>query len=253
MRCGTDFSYQPTDNFLCDIVSIYPLAGTEIWIFPNAVFRDRGIGYWLLGMDEASGHPFCEVMHDDLKRRHGDGNLCDAIVDSANNYLIPGSGLAKFLDEQVGTPYREAKERLLQENSGELTHGLSYFIQLPSPHGRILKGIIEAVSIRYHREPGGGLARLPTRDSHINTCVYQALWQAHDHGCRSIAIPQLASRPGYSIYEGNLAPAVMTGATLNAIVTFLAEVRQTPLKRICLHPGDYSTEEHMVLFLSRLK
>ena len=89
MRCGTDIAYQPAENFLRDIVAIYRLEETEIWVFPNAMFKDRGMGYWLLSMNEGGGHPFCEMMHDDLHRRHEDGNLCDAIVDSANNFLIP--------------------------------------------------------------------------------------------------------------------------------------------------------------------
>ena len=251
MRCGADFSFQPAENFLRDIVAIYSIGKTEIWVFPNAIFKDRGMAYWLRGLKEGGGFPFCEMMHDDLQRLHDDGTCCDTIVNSANNYLIPGSGLAKFLDEQIGPPYRQTRESLLSLHNGELGHGRSYF--LPVPHGRVLRGIIEAISIRYRRDHDDSLERLPTRDSHVNACVYQALMQAHEHGCRSVAIPQLASRPGYSIYGARLAPSVMLNATLNAIVTFLTEVQPTALQRVCLHPGDSSAEEQMVMFLNRLK
>lgn len=251
MLCGTDFSFQPTDNFLRDVVTRYQIRNTEIWIFPTCIFKCSGMDYWLQARGDGGHYPFAEVLGVDDDRCQTDGHLCDALVDSANNFLIAGSGVARCLDEQMGESYGQAKRALLESNSGELLHGQAYFLPLSRPFGRVLKGVIEAISIRY-RLGDRGLSRIPSSDLHIRGCVHGALLQAHENECRSLAIPQMASRPGYSIYGPELAPAVMVGAALNAIVSFLSEVTSTSVQRICLHPADLAAEQQMVLFFARL-
>ena len=253
MRCGADFSPQPDDNVLRDVVTRYRLNSTEIWIFPTCIFGDRGMAYWLQDRNEGGRYPFMEILcPDDEEHGHYQGQLCDALVDSANNFLIAGSGLARHLDEQFGEHYRQRKREVLDENHGELVHGQAYFLPLSSPCRRVLKGVIEAISIRYSRGAGGALRRIPSNDTHVRASVLDALRRAHDQACRSVAMPQMASRPGYSIYGPAVAPAVMVAASLNAIVTFLSEVTSTSLQRICLHPADLAAEEQMVLFFNRL-
>lgn len=253
-RCGFDFDCQPTDNYLRDVVSLYRINETDIWIFPTCIFGKNGMAYWMQAEEEGEHYSFMEILcPDDVERGHQCGQLCDAVVDSANNYLVAGSGLARWLDEQIGGPYQQAKRELLTRNRKELVRGRAYFLPLPRPFGRVLRGVIEAISIRYTRRANGGLEIVQSNDTHIRSCVQDALLQAHEHALRSVAIPQMASRSGYSIYSPRVAPVVMVNATLNAIVTFLSEVIPTSLRRICLHPADIEAEEQMIAFFSSLR
>ncbi len=251
--CGLSRDHQPTDDMLQDVVTRYRISSTEVWIFPTCLFNAAGMGYWLLAPEEHGGYPFMEVYRpDDPEHAQASGQACDALVDSANNFLIAGSGLARRLHDDLGEPYQQAKQALLARNHGELVHGQAYFLPLAGPARRITKGIIEAISIRYCRGEGGALQRLDTRDTHVRSCVVNALSLAHEQACRSIAIPQFASRPGYSVYPGAMASAVMVNAMLNAIATYLCDEPCTSLQRICLHPSDLESELQMVMFFNRL-
>ena len=250
LRCGANLDFQSTENHLRDFVTRYEVGQTAVWIFPTSIFKGQGLTYWSIDEPE-NAYPFLETPSADTVQRHQGGYLCDAVVDSANNYLIAGSGLARHLDETLGEPYRKQRQALLDAHHGELVHGSSYF--LPLSFGRVLRGIVEAISVRYSRGDARELTSIHTRDEHVRNCVFAALLRAHENACRSLAIPQMASRPGYSIYGPTQAPAVMVNATLNAIVSFLVEVKPTSLQRICLHPADDESEEQMVLFFNRLK
>jgi O-acetyl-ADP-ribose deacetylase (regulator of RNase III) len=237
--------------FINDSVNKFLFFDTEIWVFPVALFSETGFGYWV-GLVKSSAFldmysdrtQYQELQQDEINRYHNSGYLVDVVVNSANNFLKGGSGIAKMLDDVLGADYTDQNKKLLNAHGGELKIGNAYLINFSSPVYRTLKGIINAVSIKYNKNRKFQIDL--SSGNHIFTCVYNSLITCHDHDFQDIAIPQMASRVGYSIYPKNIAPVVMLQATLNAIFTFLSKNRSTSIKRICLHPSNQQSEATMI-------
>ena len=248
LNCGHDVGpTQPVSDDLRDVVTRFEILNTEVWVFPTRIFGDRSFGYWIGPVPDPSApsgveYPFQDYIGLPDGEYHERGYLIDAIANSANNFLIGGSGIARALNESLGVGYTRENERLLTAHGGELELGKAYFVALENRFCRVRRGVVQAISIRYLKTAGGKLAGDPTTQSHVFDCVYHALVLCNNLGLRDVAIPQMASRKGYSIYAAHVAPVVMLQATLNAILTFLSEYDTTSIRRICLHPSDYESE-----------
>jgi O-acetyl-ADP-ribose deacetylase (regulator of RNase III) len=241
------------ERFIDDSVNKFLFFDTEIWVFPVSLFSEQGFGYWVGSVKpttfldiHGNRTQYQALQQDDINRYHNSGYLVDVVVNSANNFLRGGSGIAKLLKDVLGADYLHQNQQLLNEHGGELKRGNAYFINFSSPAYRTLKGIIHAISIEYNKTNGRKFQIDLSSGTHISTCVYNSLTTCHDHHFQDIAIPQMASRVGYSIYPKNIAPVVMLQATLNAIFTFLSKNRSTSIKRICLHPSNQQSEMAMI-------
>ena len=171
------------------------------------------------------------------------GHYVDVIVNSANNYLIPGSGLAKYLRRKLPKRYENSCNDLLSRN--KLEKGKAYFIPLPNQY-RMKAGIIEAITIEYYKNKKG-LTRIESNSKDIYNCIYASLELCDEKGFKSIAFPQMASRPGYSIYKEQ-PYRKMIASTFLAINDYL-ESTNSNIKEIFIHPSDLESEElFLILF-----
>lgn len=224
------------EEYMQDYLNETNIKTTKLYIFPTALGSDKSFAHWLCeGLDSEKNWFF---------RYEGASNSMigfsvDAIVNSANNYLIPGSGLAKYLRQKLSLEYDRCCDEL---SKGNLTFGEAYFIPIPSQF-RIKKGIIEAISIKYEKI-NGRLHHIPSAGKDIYNCIYNSLKIADENKLQTIAIPQMASREGYSIYPKNAGKAMLS-ATILAIKDYLHS-NKSNLTQIFLHPTTLEDEEYLL-------
>lgn len=224
------------EEYMYDYLNEISIKTTKLYIFPTVLGGNKSFAHWLCeGLDSEKNFFFrYEGASDSMI-----GFSVDAIVNSANNYLIPGSGLAKHLRETLSIEYNVGCNSLSKSN---LIFGNAYFITIPSQF-RIKRGIIEAISIKYEII-NGQLYHTPTSSKDIYNCIYSSLKIADENNIHSIAIPQMASREGYSIYPKNAGKAMLS-ATILAIKDYLYS-NQSNITQIFLHPTTLEDEEFLL-------
>jgi O-acetyl-ADP-ribose deacetylase (regulator of RNase III) len=139
-----------------------------------------------------------------------------------------------------------AKTQLLANQYLEI--GKSYFIPIDK-NFRINKGIIESISICYTKNQNEQLNIVPSSSRDIYNCVYSILTLCDKIGLKSVAIPQMASRAGYSIYDTGASKAMITAA-LMAIQDYLFQY-ESQIEQIFYHPSSLEDEEMAVWLLRR--
>jgi O-acetyl-ADP-ribose deacetylase (regulator of RNase III) len=230
-------SYHLEDFYVPSIIG-----KTKIFIFPTVFGGDKSIAHWLTDKKTGDKNNISYLLNISNTRF---GQSIDAVVNSSNNFLIPGSGLARFLHENLDDDYR-AKTRFLANQNLEL--GKSYFIPIDK-NFRINKGIIESISICYTKNQNEQLNIVPSSSRDIYNCVYSILALCDKIGLKSVAIPQMASRAGYSIYKTGASKAMITAA-LMAIQDYLFQY-ESQIEQIFYHPSSLEDEEMAVWLLRR--
>ncbi len=243
MKCGTLFSYQSSfDEFLIDDIHRFKFINSEIRVFPVFIGGDKSIRHWF---NETDIHHYLSAPHISASM---DGMLVDAVVNSANNFLIPGSGLSKYISQKMGDEYDNSIKQIIKNNQN-IEKGKSYFTAFDKKNYRIRKGIIQTISIEY-RKSGNQLIRILSRSKDIYNCTFSAMKLADDNNLESIAFPQMATRNGYSIYNFNSQRLILT-ATINAIIDYIISI-PTHIKTIYVHPTDYIGEKILVTILNEI-
>lgn len=145
----------------------------------------------------------------------------DAIVCSANNWLILGSGVAGEIKLHGGPSIQQECDLIIQHNGGNpvaigTAHctGAGEFLN----RKKNLKHIIHAVGMGYKvRKENDLFDRILATPETVFQAVTNTLVIANQTGVRTIAIPLMCARPGYSDVEAEEAPKIMLDATIKAI------------------------------------
>lgn len=172
---------------------------------------------------------------------------CETIVVSANNWLVPGTGIAKLAAERGGA---EVTRVVLQMRRQRCPLALGSAVEVPSGGiraGSARKAVIYAVAMGY-REFDGKQARnriLATPDS-VYRAVVSALRLASEKGSRSIALPLMCARPHYSEVPIEQAPSVMFRTMVRAVNDLRPELTMDRIE-IVIDPGCSSLSEGVLL------
>ena len=217
------------EQCITDYFRKFTIKYSSIYIFPTILGNGKSFGYWTEEFDL----PEC------IKNNQHSmfGFTVDAIVNSANNKLIPGSGLAKYLRSKLTSGYTVGCAELLKNNN--LKRGQSYFISLPKQY-RITSGVLEAITVEYYNT-GNGLSRILSNARIVYDCIYSSLEMCDKLGLKSIALPQMVSRIGYSIFRENPSKKMITSTYL-AINDYLNSVN-SEINEIYIHPSNLESEE----------
>ena len=148
----------------------------------------------------------------------------DAIVCSANNWLILGSGVAGEIKALGGPDIQNECEQIIKNNGGgPVAIGSAYctssgeFLRTK----KNLKYIIHAVGMGYKVRKENDLSdRIVATPETVFQAVASALAIAEEKGVRTIAFPLMCARPGYSNLETEDAPKVMLTTMMNAINSY---------------------------------
>lgn len=201
-------------------MSIY-LKNTEIIIFPSSFNNGKTMSYWT----ENSPKKISDAIPQSI----------DAVVDSSNNYLYAGSGIALCLERKLRDTYLYKKRKLSE--SSNLIRGKVYFIQ--HDEFSINKGIIEAISIHYDENNKISLSN----SNDVYNCTYNSLLCADENNCKTIALPQFVSRRGYSIFNENIYK-IMNSAMFSAINDYIFG-NDSMIEKVILHPSDINSEKNL--------
>ena len=142
----------------------------------------------------------------------------DALIISANNWLSPGSGNARFVYDRGGTAFKKA---LKEAKSKRKSYRRGTAITLPGGslvdavgHRRFL---IHAVTTLYEKGKGKS-RRVPAALRDVYWATRNALKEAKRIGARSVAVSLMCARPGYHILQNDEeAPFAMARAIMEAI------------------------------------
>ena len=166
----------------------------------------------------------------------------DAIICSANNWLILGSGVAGEIKLHGGPSIQHECDLIIQNNGGHpvaigTAHctGAGEFLYSK----KHLKHIIHAVGMGYKtRKENDLFDRILATPESVFQAITNTLAIANNMGVHTIAIPLMCARPGYSVVEAEDVPKVMLDATVNAINAY-AE-RENSIKQVMICTGSFS-------------
>ena len=147
----------------------------------------------------------------------------DAVVNSANNWLILGSGIAGEIRENGGVRIQAECDRIIADNGGPVDIGsaVSTSAGLLSDKNTNLKYIIHAVGMGYKTKEDNGLQdRILATPETVFEAVKNALKVAEEMNIRTIAFPLMCSRQGYNTLDIKEGPSIMLKTMLRAINSY---------------------------------
>lgn len=230
-RCGTAAYVSGSfEAYLVDFLRVFKIRNTHIYVFPTILGNDKSFGYWTNDLTES-------FFTSDADVRSRVGWSVDVIVNSANNQLIPGSGLANYLRKKLSTEYEQACLEMVKTNT--LQKGKAYFIGIPSQY-KIKAGVIESIAVEY-QQTSNGWQRVLSNSRDVYNCVFSCLKLCDEMKLTSIALPQMLSREGYSIYTSKPSKRMIASSYL-AINDYLISC-DSKIEVIFFHPTDLESEE----------
>lgn len=235
-RFGVIFSYDLlsfcTIDYFQSLKSLscvnFKVKNTNISIIPSSGFEGKSIGIWL--------NNFSELIPNDLVNVK-----IDAIVNSSNNLNICGSGIALELKNRLNEDYNIISNKLVKET--KISKGDAGIVILNKPQFNISKAIIHAFTVEYE-EVSRGLDINPTKAIDVYNALYNALKIADEYGIESLAVPQMVSRIGYSIFSEDIYKKMLSAMYL-AINDYLY-LNDSKIKNIYIHPSDEKSEKFLV-------
>lgn len=140
----------------------------------------------------------------------------DAVVISANNWLVPGSGGARAAWQQAGSALWHAIEARRRAQA-PLPMGTAF----EGPAGDLeragIRWLIHAVAMGYEAFDGrSARGRIPATPESVAAATRAALVRALALGATSLALPLMGARPGYNSL-GERAAETMLASMLGAI------------------------------------
>lgn len=145
----------------------------------------------------------------------------DAIVCSANNWLILGSGVAGEIKAHGGPAIQNECNQIIQNNGGgPVEIGGAFCTSAGSFMNtkKNLKYIIHAVGMGYKIKKENDLFdRILATPESVFQAVTNTLAIADQMGIQSIAFPLMCARPGYSNLEAENGPKEMLATMMKAI------------------------------------
>ncbi len=167
----------------------------------------------------------------------------EAVVVSANNWLVGGSGTAKAAaglgGEELATAIRDLQRERCPLEIGTAVELPSGGIQDTQRGHR--QQLYYAVSLGYRKFDGHcATGRIPATPESVYQAVVKTLRMASAQAVRSIAFPLMGARPGYSTVPERAAPRVM----LRTMVSAINDIRpELTMERIAI----YLPPRHMPL------
>lgn len=149
----------------------------------------------------------------------------DVIVNSANNWLVLGTGVAGEIRTQGGPRIQEECDRLIEKN-GNQPFAIGSAVWTSSGYlasvGGYRRQIIHAIGMGYttRNDVGDPHERILATAETVAAAVRSSLQLAEGAGTTSIAFPLMCAREGYSIYPGAAAPYISLATMLAALQHF---------------------------------
>jgi len=148
----------------------------------------------------------------------------DAIVCSANNWLILGSGVAGEIKMHGGPRIQAECDQIVEKKGGSpIEIGGAIWTSAGELMSKRLhlKYVIHAVGMGYKIRNGDDLQeRILATPESIFKAVTSTLEIADEMAMHTIAFPLMCARPGYSTIEAEDAPWVLLATMMRAINSF---------------------------------
>lgn len=148
--------------------------------------------------------------------------LVEAVVCSANNWLVLGTGNAGEIREAGGQAVQRECDKMIKENQNK-----------PFPIGRAVatgtgklkkrgyKIIIHAIGLGYkHKENNKLHDRIPATLKTIRSAIKNTLILAKKAHIKSIAFPLMCARPGYNAIKSKNVPEAILRSMIKEIGYF---------------------------------
>lgn len=182
------------------------------------------------------------MIHIEIKQGSVVDEDVDAIVCSANNWLLLGSGNAGEIKTFGGAGIQAECEQIIINNGGRPVEiGTAYCTSAGALTGtnNHLRYVIHAVGMGYKQRREDGLHdRILATTQTIFTAVTSALRIADQMGVQSIAFPLMCARLGYSNLVAEDSPKIMLATMLNAINSYVP--KGAPFSKVIICTGDLS-------------
>ena len=166
----------------------------------------------------------------------------DAIVCSANNWLVLGSSVAGEIDAMDGGGVQVECNEIIKSNGGALEIGIA----VSTSAGTLadvktnLRIIIHAIGMGYVAKINNGAEdRILATPESVSKAVTNTLKIAEKEQIHSIAFPLMCARSGYNTLDDVDGPRIMLETMVQAITSF-CEINNCVLE-VTICTGDVST------------
>lgn len=160
----------------------------------------------------------------------------EAMVCSANNWLILGTGNAGEIRKAGGEAIQEECDKIIKKNKNKpLPIGTAVVTGAGKLEKRGCRLIIHAIGLGYTRKENNKFyERIPATLKTIKSAVKNTLVIAHKMKIKSFAFPLMCARPGYSAIKSKNPPEVILRSMIKEIEDFGNKTRSTLKVIICL-------------------
>ncbi|MEK7139022.1 MAG: macro domain-containing protein, partial [Patescibacteria group bacterium] len=165
----------------------------------------------------------------------------EAVVCSANNWLMLGTGNAGEIREACGVILQKECDRIIEKNHDKpLRIGTSVVTGAGKLKNKGVKIVIHAIGLGYKKRVDGKLyERIPATLKTIRNAVKNTLAIADTAHIKSIAFPLMCARRGYNAVKGKKSSEVIFRSMIKEIEYFGKKKQSTLKVLMCLK------EEHL--------
>ena len=159
-----------------------------------------------------------------------------AVVCSANNWLILGTGNAGEIREACGAILQKECDRIIGKNHNKpLRIGTAVVTGAGKLKNKGVKIVIHAIGLGYRKRVDGKLyERIPATLKTIRSAVKNTLAIADKAQIKSIAFPLMCARQGYNAVKGKKFSEVIFRSMIKEIEYFGKKKQSTMKVLICL-------------------
>ena len=170
------------------------------------------------------------------------GQPVEAIVCSANNWLILGTGNAGEIHHAGGEAVQNECNKIIGKNQNKPLPIGTAVVTGTGKLGKLgYRFVIHAIGLGYKRKENDKLyERIPATLKTIRNAVKNTLVIADKKQIKSIAFPLMCARPGYNAIKGKNPPAVILRSMIKEIEYFGRKNQSTLKVILCLKDEHFS-------------